>query len=400
MNEPDEYIPKLDLRLTQESTETLYELAPCGYCSCLPDGTLVKLNQTLLDWLGYGREELIARHCLQDLFTTGASMHFETCGLPLLLLQGYVRELSYQLRHKDGTIRAVLLNATLVRDVDNSPLVVRATLFDITDRRRYEQELLRAKLLADSQREQLAQANTALVEKNRLLTRTNADLDTFIYMASHDLRGPITNIEGLLNLLRRQLPDESQQTQAVWQILTLVKTSVERFKETIHQLTDITRLQQSQVSPAELVDLAALLNDICLDLAPQFAAADAQLIVDVDQYPRVSFARKHLRSILYNLLSNSIKYRHPDRRPIVQVGCHRAGSMAILEVRDNSLGLAEDQQAKLFIRFQRLHDHVEGTGIGLYTVKRIVENSGGTITVHSELGVGSTFTVALPVEGP
>jgi PAS domain S-box-containing protein len=394
----DDYEHGLDLRLTQENAEDLYEQAPCGYCSCLPDGTLVKLNHTLLDWLGYARAELVARQCLQQLLTTGGALHFEMHGMPLLLLQGYVRELSYQLRHKDGTTRPVLLNANLVRDTDGSPLVMRVTLFDITDRRQYELELLRAKNLADHQREQLAQANAALMENNKLLTRTNADLDTFIYTASHDLRAPITNIEGLLTLLRRQLPTEALQAEPVAHILNLMKTSVDRFTVTIYQLTDITRLQQSQAPPAEAVDLVALLDDICLDLAPQLTAAAAQLTVAVDQCPHVSFAPKHLRSILYNLLSNGVKYRHPARPPVVQVRCHRAGAMAILEVQDNGLGLNEGQQSKLFGLFQRLHHHVEGTGIGLYMVKRIVENAGGTITVQSQPGIGSTFTIALPAE--
>jgi sigma-B regulation protein RsbU (phosphoserine phosphatase) len=400
MNAADDQLnPNLDLRLTQESAEDLYEQAPCGYCSCLPDGTLVKLNQTLLTWLGYAREELVAHRSLPQLLTKGGALHFELHGLPQLLLQGYVRELSYQLRRKDGTTLPVLLTATLVRNTDGSPLVVRVTLFDITDRRQYEQELLRAKQQADDQRAQLAQANAALTRNNELLTRTNANLDTFIYTASHDLREPITNIEGLLTLLRPQLPAEVLQAPAVAHVLTLMKTSVERFKATIHQLTDITRLQQSQASSVETVDLAALLDDICLDLAPQLTAAAAQLTVDVDRCPRLLFARKHLRSILYNLLSNGVKYCHPTRPPEVHVRCYLAGAQVMLEVQDNGLGLNEAQQAKLFGLFQRLHDHVEGTGIGLYTIKRIVENAGGIITVQSQPDVGSTFTVTLPAEG-
>jgi sigma-B regulation protein RsbU (phosphoserine phosphatase) len=388
----------LDLRLTEESAEDLYEQAPCGYCSCLPDGTLVKLNRTLLDWLGYTREELVARQCLQQLLTVGGALHFETHGIPLLLLQGYVRELSYQLRHKNGRTFPVLLNANLVRDTDGSPLVLRVTLFDITDRRQYEQELLRAKNLADAQREQLAQANAALTETNKLLTRTNADLDTFIYTASHDLRAPITNIEGLLALLHRQLPAEALQNEAVAHILRLMKTSVDRFTTTIYQLTDISRLQQSQALPTEAVSLTALLDDICLDLAPQLLATATQLTVAVEQCPHISFAPKHLRSILYNLLSNGIKYRHPDRPPVVEVRCRRANAMVLLEVQDNGMGLTEVQQSKLFGLFQRLHHHVEGSGVGLYTVKRIVENAGGTIWVQSQPGVGSTFSIALPTE--
>ncbi|MGI4763437.1 MAG: PAS domain-containing protein, partial [Janthinobacterium lividum] len=145
----DEPLPPPDLRLTQENLEDLYEHAPCGYCSYLPDGTLVKLNQTLLDWLGYSRPELVARRCFQHLLTKGGQLHFETHSVPLLLLQGHVRELSYTVRCKDDTTLPVLLNATLVRDTDGAPLVVRATLFDITERRKYEQELVRARAHAE-----------------------------------------------------------------------------------------------------------------------------------------------------------------------------------------------------------------------------------------------------------
>lgn len=396
-DEPDLPLP-LDLRLTQENAEDLYEQAPCGYCSCLPDGTLVKLNHTLLTWLGYAREELVARRSLQQVLTIGGALHFEMHGVPLLLLQGYVRELSYQLRRKDGTTLPVLLNADLVRDTDGSPLVVRVMLFDITDRRQYELELLRAKNLADQQREQLAQANAALTQNNQLLTRANVDLDTFIYTASHDLKAPIINIEGLLALLGRELPAEVLQAPTVAHILALMKGSVDRFTATIHQLTDLIQLQQAQAPPTETVDLAALFDDICLDLAPQMSASAAQLLLDVDQCPRIAFARKHLRSILYNLLSNGLKYCHPGRPPVVHVRCHRAGALVVLEVQDNGLGLSAVQQTQLFGLFQRLHNHVEGTGIGLYMVKRIVENAGGTITVQSQPGVGSTFSVALPVE--
>ncbi|MFC7666386.1 PAS domain S-box protein [Hymenobacter humi] len=162
MSEADyKTLPELDLRLTEENLDDLYEHAPCGYCSCLPDGTLVKLNQTLLGWLGYRREELVARQSLQQLLTIGGRLHYEMHGVPLLLLQGHVREMSYSLRGKDGRTIPVLLNAVLLRGANDEPLVVRVTLFDITDRRKYEQELLRTKAQAEEQREQPAHPERA-----------------------------------------------------------------------------------------------------------------------------------------------------------------------------------------------------------------------------------------------
>jgi len=248
-------------------------------------------------------------------------------------------------------------------------------------------------------RQQVADANEQLTAANQQLTRTNADLDTFVYTASHDLKTPVANIEGLLAALREELPPEARQVGIVQPLLDRMQTSVERFQLTIAQLTDVARLQQAQAQPAEVVELATLVEGLRLDLAPQLATTGAQFTLDVASCPAVSFAPQHLRSIIYNLLSNAVKYRHPDRPPHVQLRCRSTATAVVLEVEDNGLGLTPHQQAQLFGLFRRLHDHVEGTGVGLYTVKRIVENAGGTIAVQSVAGTGTTFTVTLPRAG-
>ncbi|MDB5234385.1 MAG: hypothetical protein JWR44_1378 [Hymenobacter sp.] len=235
---------------------------------------------------------------------------------------------------------------------------------------------------------------TELKQTNEQLTRTNIDLDNFIYTASHDLKQPIANIEGLLNALREQLPAEAHQVPLVPRMLAMMQESVERFQRTIHQLTNLTRLQQAHDARPEAVDLAAAAAAVCLDLADQLR--EAQLTVDVSPGLCVHFSPQNLRSVIYNLLSNALKYRHPHRPPVVHLRAYPADHTAVLEVQDNGLGLNGTQQGQLFGLFKRLHAHVEGTGIGLYTVKRMVENVGGTIAVHSLPGLGSTFTVTFP----
>ena len=202
-----------------------------------------------------------------------------------------------------------------------------------------------------------------------------------------------------MHVLREQLPAEVLQDEAVESLLGMMPRSIERFQLTIAQLTDLTKLQQAYAQPAEAIDLAAMVEAVRLDLAPLLAEAGAQPTVDVAACPTVLFAPKNLRSIVYNLLSNAVKYRDSSRAPVVQLRAHReAGAEAtvVLEVQDNGLGLDTAQQAKLFGMFQRLHAHVEGSGVGLYMVKKIVENAGGTVSVRSEPGVGSTFIVRLP----
>ncbi|GGG35831.1 sensor histidine kinase [Hymenobacter glacieicola] len=235
------------------------------------------------------------------------------------------------------------------------------------------------------------------VELQQQLQRTNADLDNFIYTASHDLKAPIANIEGLLLALEHELPAEDRPGQ-VPQMLALMQGAVERFKRTIGHLTDVSRLQKEYAQPANQVPLAALIEGVRLDLLPLLAETRARLDVDVTACPFINFSEKNLRSVVYNLLSNALKYRHPDRAPHVQVRC-RPGTdgYLVLEVEDNGLGLDLARgQKQLFGMFQRLHTHVEGTGIGLHMVKRMVENAGGRIEVQSQLGQGSTFAIYFP----
>ena len=241
----------------------------------------------------------------------------------------------------------------------------------------------------------LQAANEELNGSNTQLLRTNVDLDNFIYTASHDLKAPITNIEGLLDTLRHELPDPAP-TNEVPFILDLMQDSVERFKRTIDHLTEVSKLQQAHAPDRAAVDLAAVVEDVRLDLAPLLRESNAELHVHLDDLPTVPFSEKNLRSVVFNLLSNAVKYRHPDRRPHVDVRAHQRPGFTVLEVHDNGLGLAPHQLPQLFGMFQRFHDHVPGTGIGLYMVKRMVENAGGRLEVHSQLGAGTSFFVYLP----
>lgn len=100
-----------------------------------------------------------------------------------------------------------------------------------------------------------------------------------------------------------------------------------------------------------------------------------------------------MRSVVYNLLSNAIKYRHPGRKLKVNIHCELVGDYLLLTISDNGLGLAEEQRSKLFSMFRRFHNHVEGSGVGLYMVKRIVDNAGGKIEVESRLGEGTVFKI-------
>ncbi|MBO0357797.1 PAS domain-containing protein [Hymenobacter sp. BT186] len=290
-----------------------------------------------------------------------------------------------------------------LRDEQETITGIICVAIDVTEQVRARQQVEQSSWEVQELNEELAAineemqaTNEELSDTNQQLSRTNVDLDNFIYTASHDLRAPIANIEGLLQALTHQLPPSVANEDQVQPILDMMQGAVERFQKTINHLTDVTKLQKEQIQPTQTVDLAAILEEVRLDLTPLLAATQATLRVDVGTCPTISFSQKNLRSVVYNLLSNALKYSHPNRPPQVVVRCHQAKGYAVLEVEDNGLGLDEGQQARLFGMFQRFHDHVEGTGIGLYMVKRMIENVGGRIQVQSQLGEGTTFIVFFP----
>jgi PAS domain S-box-containing protein len=136
--------------LLEESAEDVYEHAPVGYMSTLVDGTFVKVNETLLAWTKHTRADVLNRMRLHDLLAPGARIYYETHYAPLLQMQGEIREIAVELVRSDGTRLPVLMSSSLVRDDEGRPRIIRTTVFDASDRRRYERELLRARVDAET----------------------------------------------------------------------------------------------------------------------------------------------------------------------------------------------------------------------------------------------------------
>ena len=139
--------------LLADDAEALYERAPCGYLSTTPSGTIVKVNQTFLTWTGYERDDLVGRMRFVDLLAPGGRIYHETHYLPMLQMDGRVREIALDIVGVDGERRAALVNSVLERDADGHPVVIRTAIFDATQRREYERELLRAKQRAEASEE-------------------------------------------------------------------------------------------------------------------------------------------------------------------------------------------------------------------------------------------------------
>lgn len=280
-----------------------------------------------------------------------------------------------------------------LRDVDGAVDGILNFAYDVTEQVEARRQLER---LNQELEARVQERTRALHVSNQQLQRTNVDLDNFIYTASHDLKVPITNIEGLVHALQAYLPLTIQASSEVGPVLAMMEESVERFQRTLAYLSDVVKLQEEDGQAAAEVALQPVLDDVYQDLLPLLTEHGVQLSVDVDAGSTVVFSPKNLRSVVYNLLSNAIKYRHPDRVPAVRIGCHAEGGYTVLTVADDGVGIPAHRHSELFQLFRRLHSHTQGSGIGLYMVKRMVDNAGGHIEVESDTDRGASFRVYFP----
>ena len=373
-----------------------------------PDGQGIYINPAGLEMVGLEASESVLDLKIADLFSEEDLIFVQKTILPAVLEKGkWAGET--RLRHfQTGQAIPVLYNSFAVRDPVTNELLGLATItIDIRERKQREAELqhYREQLALTNQElatinkemaaanEELRASNEELSDTNGRLARVNADLDNFVYTASHDLKAPISNIQGLLDLLDKSLSPESQASPHTRKVLGMMEKSTERFMRTILDLSDIARLQRQGSEPEEPMDLPKVIEEVRLDIASLIEQADAQLDIDVMGCGPIRFAPKNLRSIVYNLVSNAVKYHDPERKPLVCIRCEEAEDYQVLTVADNGLGMDLSKDNQLFGLFRRLHTHVEGTGIGLYIVKKIIENAGGKIKVESEVGVGTTFRV-------
>lgn len=235
----------------------------------------------------------------------------------------------------------------------------------------------------------ITESKKIIQEANRRLVKINNDHDTFIYSASHDLKAPLSNMEGLLSHLKKS--DNLEEIKTI--MLPLVQ-SVIRLKDTINELSDITRIGE-EIVKAEKVNLSELLKEVNLSIDDLLNASNAKIRVDLEEN-EINFSKKSLRSIFLNLLTNAIKYRSADRQLEVVIKSRKVDDLIVLSFEDNGVGIKQNRISELFSKFRRVHDKsisVEGAGLGLYLVKKLIENAGGEIEVSSQYGKGSCFTI-------
>ncbi len=309
--------------------------------------------------------------------------HFKNHHTPKMY--GFQSYISVPIMLKDGTFFGTLCAIDPKPALlDNSKIIGTFVMFA---------ELLSFHLQSHYLLEQSYTNTVTLTNKNRLLKRANKDLDNFVYTASHDLKSPVSNIEGLISIFSNAIEQEHLDRQKLKQVAGLMKSSVQRLAETIHDLATIVESDVEASENGQVIDILEVVKGVKEDLHNQIKECNAKIEVACQEEFLVKFSRKNFRSIIYNLLSNAIKYASPERSPHVQIIACESDGKKIISVKDNGLGIPAEKRKNLFSIFQRFHDHVEGSGVGLFLVKRLVENANGQILVESEENKGTTFTL-------
>ena len=250
----------------------------------------------------------------------------------------------------------------------------------------------------------------ALARKAAELSRSNAELEQFAYVASHDLQEPLRKIQAFGDRLKSKC--DAVQLQEGRDYLERMQNAAARMQTLINDLLTFSRVI-STTQPFVPVDLAVVTKEVLTDLEVRIEQTKAK--VEVGELPTIEADPLQMRQLLQNLIGNALKFQPPNAQPVVKIngqiikrGFGTGGEtepvdeLCELTIQDNGIGFEEKYTDKIFAVFQRLHGRgeYEGTGVGLAVCRRITDRHGGTISAKSQLGEGATFIVTLPVKHP
>ena len=231
---------------------------------------------------------------------------------------------------------------------------------------------------------------TDRIKDKREIEKINSEHETFIYSVSHDFKSPLSNLTSLIELLKSAI--KSGDKEQIPSYIEKVEECAGFLKNMINELTVIIKIGTSTDDQPDSVNIEQLIGEVKFALKNQIYESHAKINTHI-LVPELQFSRRNLRSIMYNLISNAIKYAKPNITPDIIIKTEEADEYTILSVKDNGVGIREDKQLEIFSKFTRLQTNIEGTGIGLFIIKKMITNHGGKIEVASTVNIGSTFTI-------
>lgn len=351
--------------------EDLLNTAPCGFVSFNDDGSILLTNIRLRERLGYAAGELEGQP-LETILSIGGRIFYHTHFFPMLKMQGLVEEIYFSLKSKSGEDVPVLANAA--RRQRDGQMVNDCVFMRMRERRRYEDELIRARRQAE-----LASAAKA----------------KFLSMMSHDLRTPLQAISGYAELLMTTgTLDEEQR-----EMLMAIRAAGREMLRLMNDILGFAQLDSGKVEvhiepvvASEAIARAEMLMRVRFDEKKTAYSRECDARVTALADP------DRLQQVILNLLTNALKFT-PEGGSIT-VNCRTAGDRVCIDICDNGIGIAEDDVTRIFEPFVQVHARYDqtqqGVGLGLSISRELIRAMSGDLTVKSEFGQGSTFTITLP----
>ena len=403
-----------------DDLEDLFESAPCGYISATPAGQILRVNGTLAAWLGRPADELVGSR-FRDLLNIAGKVYYETHFAPLLRMQGFFNEVALDLVRADGGPLPVLVNAVERRGEDGAAQFVRITLFNASDRRRYELDLLEARRIAEQASADLRTLNATLEArvaeavdermKAEEALRQAQKMDAIGQLTggvAHDFNNLLTVILGGLETIERQVSTlpPSPVTERIERSRRMAAHGAERAATLTARLLAFARRQP--LAP-KAIDVGRLVTNMADMLQRTLGETIALETVCGGGLWRAQADPHELENVLVNLAVNARDAMGPGGRLTIEAAnAHldaayvagipepvSPGQYVLIAVSDTGEGMTRETLEKVFEPFFTTKE-VKGTGLGLSQVYGFVRQSGGHVRIYSEVGEGTTVKVYLP----
>jgi len=357
------------LRTSEQKYRQLLEALQEGIWVIDENARTTFVNPHMAEMLGYTVEEMQGQHLFSFMDERGQDISQQNLERRQ---QGIHEQHDFEFLRKDGARIYTLMETAPIHGDDGDYAGAIAGVVDITERRLAEEE--RKVLIAD-------------------LGRKNAELERFTYTVSHDLKSPLITIKGFLGMLKQDAL--SGERERMEQDIHYIADAADNMSSLLSDLLELSRIGRI-VKPSENIALGPMIDDALTSVAGSIAETGTRVHVASD-LPTVYADRTRIRELFENLIGNAVKFMGDQREPCLEIGVRKESEEVIVFVRDNGIGIDPAYQEKVFGLFERLNPNIEGTGIGLSIVKRVVELHGGRIWVESEgAGKGTTFCLTLP----
>jgi PAS domain S-box-containing protein len=350
----------------------------------------IVLNDAFCQLMGHSRETLIGKADHDFFPKEEADIFHDKDERVFFTGQQNVNEEAFT--DAAGVTHTIITKKTLYRDREGVPYIV-GVIRDITEQKKAEDQM---KALNATLELRVSQRTALMEEKTEELAKSNADLERFAYVASHDLQEPLRMVASYVQLLARRYKGKLG-TDAD-EFIGYAVDGVTRMKALINDLLDYSRIGRQQLDPKP-TDSDYVVQQILAMM--KLSIQDARATITRDSLPIISCDPIQLGQLFQNLIGNALKF-HGNKPPKIRIAAREQDNFVIFSVADNGIGIDPQHGERIFDIFQRLHsvDKYPGTGIGLAVCKKIVERHFGRIWVESEPGKGTTFFFSMPKEAP